>query len=377
LTAINILVQADSVHLVSDGASYGAEGLLVSAGPKVFPLPHISAAIGTRGPAIALPLLAHFIGHGATSYDGLKADIADLLRSALAQIEEVLALCTMGARFEVVIGGFSETTGPDAYMIACDADGVVSSITEIPELGFMPSSIPELDDLVTFAAMQRQARTMLSQHCPDFPSSIGEFDPEEFGLRAIEIQRAAKFDDLCGVGAFAQITSVRASGIETKILRRWPDQIGKPLNDNINTATSGVIGALAVQSVNIGDNAVTVPTVATVGSFVGTGSAATIFNFNLSVDTTGLSGKTFAVYVICNCTCGFSAINIAHAAALFINGTNVQSMNFTSGQFFILSGTASLTATGGVMTIPVTMNWNSPNTGTLGASTCFAMAVKR
>jgi hypothetical protein len=372
MTALNIVVESDAVHLFSDGASYDAEGLLVSAGPKVFALPHINAAIGTRGPAIALPLLAHFVGQVATSYDGLKANIAPALQLAYAMANEVLVKCPRRGYFEVVIGGVSETTGPDAYSISCDADGVVSPITEISELGFMPGTIPALDDLVIFAEMKRHLKSL---H-PDLPTA--EIATEDFGLQALEIQRAARFSDLCGVGSFAQVTSVRASGISTKILRRWDDKVGVPLGqDAALIASAGAIGALAVESVSIGDNAVTVPNVASVGSFLGTGVAAAIFNFNLSVDTTGLSGKSFAVYVICNCTCGFSATTVAHAASLFINGTSVQNMNFVSGQFFILSGTASLIATGGVMSINVTMNWNSPNSGSLGASTCFAMAVKR
>jgi hypothetical protein len=33
-----------------------------------------------------------------------------------------------------------------------------------------------------------------------------------------------------GVGGFAQLTTVRPSGIATEILARWPDVIGRPID---------------------------------------------------------------------------------------------------------------------------------------------------
>jgi hypothetical protein len=405
VTAINIMVQRDAVHILSDGASYDAEQRFVSAGPKVFALPHINAAIGTRGPAVALPLLAHFVGHESTSYDELKANITKVLQNVYTLTSHILTKCVFGGRFEVVIGGISETTGPDAYMIACDADGVVSPITEIPELGFMPSSIQELHDFVTFTAMQQHAGSKVH--------------PADFLLQAMEIQRSARFGeyDTCHIGAFAQITSIRADGIETKILRRWSDTIGMPLGGDAGSvfaalmalgkprfcdpgqirsasaclleATAGAIDSLAVRSLNIGDNAVTVPVSQTLTPLNSTGTAGnqTAASFNVSVDTTGLAGKTFSVSAVGVATIGINAAMSSMASisiSLTINGSTAQAYSFPSGilaPVMPFAGAVSITATGGVQTVPVTVLWNggvnSPSIAQLLGGSISVLITKR
>ena len=375
MTAINILVQRDAVHFVSDGASYDAEQRLVSVGPKVWPLPHISAAIGVRGPAIALPLLAYFVGHAANSYDALKINIVEVLENAFANIHIVLGQCATGAAFEVAIGGISETIGADAYVVSCSKDGMVSPLTQITELGFMPSC-EEIDSFV----MMQTAKHLQSK------SPIDEIDPSDFGLQTIEMQRSAKFGDhnTCHVGGFVQLTTVRASGVETKVLRRWPDGIGDLLNDNL-TATSGAIGALSVDSLSISDNAVTVPSVQNFSGVTLTngGGTVTCASFNLSVDTTGLSGKTITVYAIATFMEDVvipSGGSGSASFSLFINGSSVA--NSAGGTYqaqgTALTGSASITGTGSVMTIAVAAKAAISGVSSLHVNgTLFAMAAKR
>jgi hypothetical protein len=214
MSAMNILKQPDFVHLISDGASYDEHHRLVSIGPKVWPLSHINAAIGARGPSIALPLLAHFVGHAASSYDGLKTNIVGVLKSAFANMKAVTDLCPAidkGMYADVAIIGFSERSGePDAYVISKPKDEDAAwPVTQIPEMGFMPS-LPEINTWIKTIGV-----------------SINELDPCDFGLRVLEMQRAARFHERCHVGGFAQITTVtRAGGINSKMLRHWNDTPG-------------------------------------------------------------------------------------------------------------------------------------------------------
>jgi hypothetical protein len=166
--------------------------------------------------------------------------------------------------------------------------------------------------------------------------------------------------------------------VTTQVLNAGAVTAGKIATGTI-TSASGVIGALGVDSLSIKDNAITVPTVATIGSLLGTGSANLVFNFNLSVDTTGLSGKTIAIYVICNMT--YSAPSTTSTAStLQINSTTVANLTFigsTNGNTYVISGSLNVTGTGSVMTIPVQLFWNAPNTCSLSTSNCFAVAAKR
>jgi hypothetical protein len=214
MTAINILRQKNAVHLISDGASYDENQRLVSSGPKVFALPHINTAIGIRGPTVALPLIAHFVGHAASSYDGLKTNIAGVLKSAFANMKAVTDLCPAidrGMYADVAIIGFSERSGePDAYVISKPKDEDAAwPVTQIPEMGFMPS-LQEINTWIKTIAV-----------------SINELDPCDFGLRVLEMQRAARFHERCHIGGFAQITTVtRTGGINSKMLRHWNDTPG-------------------------------------------------------------------------------------------------------------------------------------------------------
>lgn len=143
------------------------------------------------------------------------------------------------------------------------------------------------------------------------------------------------------------------------------------------TAANAAIAALAVKSLNIQGNAVTVPQVT---SFTGNTAVAlgTIMSFNLSIDTTGLSGVSIPIYAIAVLVSpgvgasGGSGLN----GTLAINGSQVcQAGGGTKIDIMTLSGSLSVTGTGGVMSIAVVFQAG----GIIATSngTLFAMAAKR
>ncbi|MET4721907.1 hypothetical protein ABIF63_006013 [Bradyrhizobium japonicum] len=151
------------------------------------------------------------------------------------------------------------------------------------------------------------------------------------------------------------------------------------------TSDSGVIGALAVKSLSIADQAVTVPIVQTLTSNVVGGPGDRIyFFFNLSIDTTGLSGKTIPIYASLvaqweNDNVGF--VDSVHQ--LYINNAVVcgfHAGNGGSGSIALvpLAGSTTITGTGGTVTVPVKALFQSGTaTGVLAGATIFAMAAKR
>ena len=152
------------------------------------------------------------------------------------------------------------------------------------------------------------------------------------------------------------------------------------------TSDSGVIGALAVKSLSIADNAATVPASQTLGSDLSIGAGGTnFFNFNLSVDTTGLSGKTIPIYanVIFKFNCSYSGGGTQSTTfQLFINGTQVDGYTLQLvAQFVILTmaGSVNVTGTGGVVTVPIVARGfagGGADVVKAGAIT-FAVAAKR
>lgn len=153
------------------------------------------------------------------------------------------------------------------------------------------------------------------------------------------------------------------------------------------TSASGVIGALSVQSLSIADNAATVPAVQTLGSSISIATTGTTFlNFNLSVDTTGLSGKPVTIYA--NTTYKFTVAGGLTGTEnttwrLFINGSQVDGFPIVmaANQTLIgsMSGAITVTGTGGVMTIPVSVTgFAGGGADSVAAGAClFAQAAKR
>jgi hypothetical protein len=156
------------------------------------------------------------------------------------------------------------------------------------------------------------------------------------------------------------------------------------------TSASGAIGALGVQSLSIGDNAVTVPRVQSIGTInvITVGQPQTIASFNVPVDVTGLAGKNVTVYANCVFiqSVGGGAAALATAATLFVNGSSVFAYSYPSGAqppVFTLAGSLDIAVGAGVTTlsIPVSVSWQPGNNS--GTSTqvvggvLFAMAVKR
>lgn len=367
MTAINILRQSKAVHLISDGASYDEHQRPTSFGPKVFPLPHINAAIGIRGPTIALPLIAHLVGHAATSYNELKANIVAVLKRSASLCDTILGRCS--APFEVAIAGMSEGKGPDAYVV-CSRDW---SVTDVPEIGFMP----ELPETVAYFARLLGKVT-----------STDDLVAAAFGIEVLEIQRKARMGPhlTCHVGGFAQLTSVDATGIQTRILRRWPDEVGQFLDSSPLEAQAGVIGALGIKSLSIADNAATVPVVQILASDMSIATSGTdFFNFNMSIDTTGLSGKTIPVYasVTFKFLCSYAAAGTQPTTfQLFVNGSQVDGFTIqcVAGLYILsMSGARSITGTGGTVSVPIIVRgFAGGGADHVQSNACvFAMAAKR
>lgn len=218
MSAINILIQSNSVHILTDGTVFHPDGKLIMIGPKAVCLPHLNCAIAFRGAAGAKMMLSEVIAFGAPTFDGLRQTIAELLKSQAEQFSEAFQLCTSGPEFEVVVAGISETAGPTAYIV--NSHGRYGkSWTPIELAGFVPLPCDE----VTLAKMQRIIPPGTS---PD------DIDPERDGLAVMKLQRATprlSNGDFCPVGAFAQLTTVTRNSVSTRIIHRWPDVIGEEI----------------------------------------------------------------------------------------------------------------------------------------------------
>lgn len=211
MSAINTLAKSDCVHLYTDAAIYQPDGYLTGIGPKVRLLPHINAAMAMRGAYLGFAPIAEELSM-APSFDVLKELIVPTLQACAKHYSSLLEQCAAGPEFEVVIAGLSENGGPNAYLVAShDRYGHAWRIIELEGLSVTPAN----------DAVQARIREIAAGR------DANDMDPDVDGLAILEAQRAA--DAGAFVGGFAQITTIDAAGVHSRVLRRWPDVVGEKL----------------------------------------------------------------------------------------------------------------------------------------------------
>jgi hypothetical protein len=219
MTAINVIRQSGAVHVLTDGAGIDANGAVVLRTQKVFPLAHLNAVIACRGWPLFAACFAAQASIEASSFDQLKTIAVRLARSVIADAQHLMEASYAGAEFDLVIAGWSEGTGPNSYFL-CSYEGVGVAPWAVAELG-------EISLLPTNEAVNADLEAA-------FPNGVrpDDVDPAAVGLRILEIQRKHPTGRglLRNVGAFAQLTTVTPDLITTRIIHRWPDELGRPLD---------------------------------------------------------------------------------------------------------------------------------------------------
>lgn len=158
-------------------------------------------------------LLQFAIANTAASYDELKASFAAHLRG-WAEPAIPTWRKTWGPEahlFDVCVAGWSETNGPDAFVISnMDHPGVAPFVVYPIEGALVTPTNAEIDAYV---------------------QGIDVLDADCDGVAILELQRAYREPawPWCRVGAFAQLTTVEMDRITTRIIHRWPDRIGERL----------------------------------------------------------------------------------------------------------------------------------------------------
>lgn len=233
MSAINIITTPKAVHVISDGACYRSDGTLHGVAQKAHSIAHLRMIVAARGPSILTPLIAESLQHAFTSFDAAVEGMAAVVEDAVETYGTTLAMCSIGADFDLLVAGWSEARdcGETYYLSSMDRPGVPA--WTVSKCG--PVVISPNDDAMT-ARLQRQGAAL----------DLNRRDPLDVALVIMEEQRKVKGhqggdEEVHGVGAFAQVTSVTRDGIASRILRRWPDAIGMPLQPV--PATHGEDGA--------------------------------------------------------------------------------------------------------------------------------------
>ncbi|MBI5128941.1 MAG: hypothetical protein HZA66_05835 [Rhodopseudomonas palustris] len=215
MSIMNAFVVPDGVHIFTDAGFYEADGTVAGLGSKVFPLPRWNAAVAAVGGGWLLPLLAGAFAECDTpSFDELPPWFGSIVRRCLDMASAYgtaahLQTCIVG------LAGWSESRGKPGFF-------TVASSNRFEGAAFEPV----------------QSTRFLSTANACDPRSFDPARPEETGLAMMRALRGVRFDSLntadrrkiYGVGGWCQHTLVGRDEVTTRVLERWPDRIGHPIN---------------------------------------------------------------------------------------------------------------------------------------------------
>jgi len=218
MTAINVLVRRDRVHVMTDGAVFLPEGEVIGSMQKVYILAQADAVLAIRGPTYIGPALYGALnGSSLTGFDDLLAKLIPAVRHSLDSLRflDPEAVAAAGKRLDlrradVVVAGWSRARG-GGEIHKLDTSAEEWRIEPQGEGFIMPGDNPAL--------MER-----LQAHSWDLS------DERQDERRLLElVHHQCAVDDLLPngalfptAGAFAQYTVITAQGISTRIVERWP-----------------------------------------------------------------------------------------------------------------------------------------------------------
>jgi hypothetical protein len=217
MSTIDVIRQREAVHVITDGGAFAADGTLLFVGPKAWPMPNVNAVLAARGPKLFPPIMADYLGGIAHSYDEFKDRMLDAVTTYYNELRWLWNFCQQGPDFDLVVAGWSESIGPDSYLISSHEKYGTPLWTIVPlgDVSLMPGD-PEI--------LERFHAAFPAGTTPD------DIDPDRDGVRILEIQRDALVPTgrsgvaTCNVRGFAQLCTVRPGSISTRILHRWHDE---------------------------------------------------------------------------------------------------------------------------------------------------------
>lgn len=211
---------------------YDHEGVIVGFKSKVVRLPASNVVFALRGgdwPRMPLEYALQFF----SSFDQIIDGLPQLMRAMLAEYDAQAPNAHPADRhFEVTVAGWSDKLG---RMVA----GVVLTFdpwdpndsTGVSHLDGYRSCVPWLP-VHTYSAPPQDFEAIIGRPIIT-QADIDALDPERAGL-AVHTAQRVEGGVYCGraaylVGGFAELTSVRLSGIESRVIHEWPDAVGETI----------------------------------------------------------------------------------------------------------------------------------------------------
>jgi hypothetical protein len=215
MSAINVLVQAETVTFITDSAHCDAAGSIRAFGPKVYPVAHWPGAVALVGPLAGVSSEAFEIGLAFDDFSSFEVGAAACVAELARRLGLVAASGTAAASeiALVAIGWRRNVDGPGAFTLSLTSGGELRQTV--------------VDGL--FMA-HRPSTACLRRHGAEIPSDLGTLNPVLFGTALLSAQREHCDDGHgSGVGGYALFTTVLRSGVFQMRGSEWSDRLGAPI----------------------------------------------------------------------------------------------------------------------------------------------------
>lgn len=217
-TALNVIQLEHSIVLLSDGAYLGHDAKVGVFRSKIQILAPARAALGCSGNFTICGALSLAFSTKASTLENMVEQIPAIVREICSFIRDEGV--KDGVR--VLLAGYTSSGQAHVYEIVLNAGGA-EFLTLPPGRSKFTPSVGVEDDARILAEIRSGAFAR---------------DPEAAGLRVIEMQRSYKIT-IKGwngergahiVGGFAEAVTITRDAITEKILKQWPDEIGKEIH---------------------------------------------------------------------------------------------------------------------------------------------------
>jgi len=226
MSALVMVCKSDRVELLSDAVLYdpitGTVGAIHS---KLAPLPELNCVMSGCGPIPVMWITAYVAGLSSTTFDDVVANF-EAIRDEAATYNNGDVSPEQWAQSDIGLIGWSESRDrPEAYMSLGNREPKIA-----PTTGSLSPC-----DVSVFAGGSAEVANAFVDGVRESPDG---FDPEIDGLAIMELLRREAlplgeahdaFSGHC-VGGYVELATVTRTGVASRTLHEWPDEIRKPIS---------------------------------------------------------------------------------------------------------------------------------------------------
>ena len=246
MSALNVFLRHDRAWMQADASLYDQQGNIIAFGPKIVTLSNLRAAISARGLQGVAPLLGPNLSWQFATFDDMIAQGGLIVRNIYRDFVRSYVPGNAAEKdIELVVLGWSEKENrPRCYTLFSEG---LSAAAGVEPYTFTPTS-EDTEDWFVSPDLDAEGWIRLGRQGIELGKNgftTAHFDPAKHGTVYMEEQRQRRVDfeqnkQISIVGGFLASVEISREGISEKILHRWEDKIGEPIQPEPRPAFENV-----------------------------------------------------------------------------------------------------------------------------------------